>query len=384
MKKSILLITLSVTIALLASCTRELTDQLGEIQPQLNMNAQLKVGDSLHIVHLCLSTDKTLLPIQSASVRCLVNGKPVATAVKVDGDRYEVPQVEQYFMSYFSFAPSKLRQSSYGFEADFREGDKVRIEAEADGHAVWSEVIVPKAPEFEVADTSYAVDPDSYYESQGKKIYNKLMKIRLKGRDNIDGPNHYRLWGTLKSDDLVYLREFNRDPDEIPEVKTDRVMYETGIRIRWKNDPILNDGAPAEDLDLFGAGQNIYNAFSDNLFSDGSFELNVMVPKSQLEYIDEKIFWGEDGKTLVPVDSIFAVKKLEICLSAISEQDYHQLKSLNIKANVIDEGLFFTEPITFPDNVEGGVGLISIETPTKRAISLEGFMRSFLYFGEKD
>ena len=171
-----------------------------------------------------------------------MNGKPVATAVKVDGDRYEVPQVEQYFMSYFSFAPSKLRQSSYGFEADFREGDKVRIEAEADGHAVWSEVIVPKAPEFEVADTSYAVDPDSYYESQGKKIYNKLMKIRLKGRDNIDGPNHYRLWGTLKSDDLVYLREFNRDPDEIPEVKTDRVMYETGIRIRWKNDPILNDG----------------------------------------------------------------------------------------------------------------------------------------------
>ena len=63
-----------------------------------------------------------------------------------------------------------------------------------------------------------------------------------------------------------------------------------------ENDPILNDGAPAEDLDLFGAGQNIYNAFSDNLFSDGSFELNVMVPKSQLEYIDEKIFWGEDGK----------------------------------------------------------------------------------------
>ena len=106
MKKSILLITLSVTIALLASCTRELTDQLGEIQPQLNMNAQLKVGDSLHIVHLCLSTDKTLLPIQSASVRCLVNGKPVATAEIVDGDRYDVPQVEQYFMSFFSFAPS--------------------------------------------------------------------------------------------------------------------------------------------------------------------------------------------------------------------------------------------------------------------------------------
>lgn len=384
MKKSIFLITLSVAISFPVSCTQELTDQLGEIQPQLNMNAQLKVGDSLHIVHLCLSTDKTLLPIQSAAVRCLVNGKLVATAVKVDGDRYAMPQIEQYFMSYFCFVPSKLRQSSYGFKADFHEGDKVRIEADADGHAVWSEVIVPKAPAFEVADTAYAIDPDSYYQSQGKTFYNKLMKIRLKGRDNIDGPNHYRLWGILKSDDLIYLREFQQDADEIPEMKTDRVMYETGIRIQWKNDPILNDGAPAEDLDLFGAGQNIFNAFSDNLFSDGPFELNVMIPKSQLEYIDEKIFWGEDGRTLVPVDSIFAVKTLEICLSAISEQDYHQLKSLNIIAYGNDEGLFFTEPITFPDNVEGGVGLISIETPSKRVIPMKGFVRSFRVFGEPD
>lgn len=390
MKHSRILLCLTLATTLLASCRKDLDYKLGGIEPQLNMNAQLKVGDTLHIVHLCFSTDKTLRPVQSAAVRCLVNGKLVATAAEVDGNKYRTPLVNSHSWPGYSFSPKDMLQKSFGFKADFKEGDKVRIEADADGRKAYSEILVPKTPDFEIADTTASYDPNETYEWKGEKYYKQTLKLHLRGRDNVQGSNYYRLWGILKSDDLIYLggqhaetpSDPGTEPQEEPgEVKTERIQYENGILLRWKNDPILNDGAPAEDLDLFGASQNIYNAFSDNLFSDRPFDLNVQVYRSELRHINDQIFRDREQDA---VDSVLAKNTLVVCLSAVSEAEYHLLKALNIRANGSDEGQFFTEPITFPDNVEGGIGLVSIETPLKRCLELPPFVQRLELYAETD
>lgn len=392
MRKFFLLLVLSAAVPLMGACQKELTYNRKDIQPRLNLNAQLKVGDTLHIVHLCLSTDKTILPVQSGSVRCVVNGKLAATAIEVDGDKFVLPLIGSFYWSTTSYSPGKMRQKSFAFKADLQAGDKVRIEAEADGHSAWAEVIVPKAPEFEIADTTSSFDPNDYYEGGGQKFFRQTVKFHLKGSDNVPGANYYRLWGTLLADDLIYLRKKDpqepgeETPEEPDQVLTGRATYEKGIHLQWRNDPILNDGAPAEDLDMFGAGENIYNAFSDNLFSDSSFDLNFEIWREQLQHIDDRILWREENGSveLQPVDSVYAQNTLAVCLSAISEQQYHLLKSLNIKANGPDEGMIFTEPVTFPDNVVGGVGLVSIENPAVRKLPLPGFLRKFNFYMETD
>ncbi len=48
------------------------------------------------------------------------------------------------------------------------------------------------------------------------------------------------------------------------------------------NDPILNDGAPAEDIDFAGASENTFRVFSDRQFSDGTFNIGFSVNANEI------------------------------------------------------------------------------------------------------
>lgn len=366
---------------LLGACTETLDYHRTDIPPQLNMNAQLKVGDTLHLVHLCISTDKTIQEIRSGTVRCLVNGTLAATAKPVDAENHVTKILDNSFEGGRNNTPKQLLQQSYGFQADFKEGDIVRIEAEADGFSAWSEVIVPKAPRFEIADTMSSVDPSHTIVTDDEVLPSKTLKIRLKGTDDVPGKNYYRLWGMLQSDQVFHysVEEFDPETSQMKETAAQkRCFYANGIKLWWGNDPILSDGAPAEDLDLFGARENYYNAFSDNLFSGGTFELGFMVHKEYLGYADPEVFYRQqpDGQFFYP-DSVFVRNRLEICLSAITETDYDMLKALSLHKYNDEDISFFTEPITFPDNVEGGVGVVSVENPTRKPIPIKEVMLRF-------
>jgi len=311
-------------IACALSCTKELDYHRDDIKPMLTLNAQLSTAEDIHIVSLSISTDITVTKIKSGSVKCFVNGNSVGESWILDGDKPLHPSEDEFV---WNPTPEDMNQTCYAFKASFKAGDVVRIEATAnDGeYAAWSEVTVPEAPDFKVADTS------SVWSKDKSRIDD--LKFVLKGNDLKGKDSYYSI--------NVYIPELDAHP-----------------RLDKGNDPILLDGGTAGDMDIFGTSDNSYNVFSDNLFKDGSFTLSFTVPSYWLMDIDEN---GDYSATH------YGLECIQVLMNGISREEYHYLKSLSIYDN-IGGGSGLTEPISFPDNVNGGIGIVSVANPTVATI----------------
>lgn len=347
---------LIVAISLAVSCERELDYHRNDIQPQLMMSAQLIAGEPEHVVHLSISQDVKVDKISSGSVKCFVNGSLVAEGKEVDGDAY---MREDAFQSKLRSGPaSSSNQTSYAFKADFKPGDKVVIEATANGseYSAKSTLVVPKAPSFEIVDTLFMQSGNT-----GRFSQQPVFKVRIKGKDVAGEKSFYRLTGGFQKVNTFHetgLISYGPDGEPTEDEKTWTEEKSGQLGIEAGNDPILNDGAPAEDLDIMGVSENIFNVFSDNLFADGSFDLGFQVPADSLVNMPIGRFSSAE------VDS-----ELSVTVSGMSETQYNYLKSMNLYQYNYGE-LTFAESITFPDNVDGGTGIVGISTPATVSIRI--------------
>ncbi len=57
MKRILTLLYVTVLATVFSACTKEIDFHRNDIKPQLLMNAQMTVGDTLHIVYLAISKD---------------------------------------------------------------------------------------------------------------------------------------------------------------------------------------------------------------------------------------------------------------------------------------------------------------------------------------
>ncbi len=349
-----LLVTALLTAAL-SACSKEVVFKRNDISPTLLVSSQMTAGEPFHIVCLAISKDIQIDRINSGSVRCYINGELAAEGIVDDGNDDAFMTDEE--TGVYGIQASDAMQTRFTFKADFKPGDLVRIEAEANDGAykAYSEVTVPKAPEFHIADTIHQQTP-----SGGNQFHNGSYRIILDGRD-IEGENdYYRIKMGYSRLDKAF-----RETADGPKRWDVRHGFRH-IRFDKGKDPILNDGAASEDLDLFGASRNSFNVFSDRLFSDKSFrittEIDSSIPNSG-PMIDGD---GEYDRT----DSEIS---LHAVIYGITEEEYHHLKALSIY-DYVDGDITFTEPISFPDNVEGGVGLVSICTPSVATVI---FKRTF-------
>lgn len=347
-----LLITALLTAAL-GACSKEIVFNRNDISPTLLVNSQMTAGDSFHIVYLAISKDVRIDTINSGSVRCYINGELAAEGIVDDSDDDAFTTDEE--TGVYGIQPGGAKQTRFIFKADFKPGDLVRIEAEANDGAykAYSEVTVPKAPEFHIADTSYQKNtPD------GSMFFNGSYRIILSGNDIRGETDYYRL-------KMGYSRVDRAFRDDADGPKRWDVRHEfRHVRFDKGNDPILNDIATSENLDLFGASQNSFNVFSDRLFTDETFRITTEIDSSIPD-------------SFPMVDKEYDRTDSEISLSAviygITEDEYHYLKAVSIY-DYVDGDTLFTEPVSFPDNVEGGVGLVSICTP---AVATVIFKRTF-------
>ena len=248
-------------------------------------------------------------------------------------------------------AAGKNKQTRYSFKADFKPGDVVRIEAEAeaDGETfkAYSEVVVPNAPEFIITDTLRQKD------QYGDYVY----RIRVRGKDITGEDNFYR----ILSGRSIIDRKI-RYANEEEEAKTwEETTDYSFIRLDKGNDPILNDGAPAEDLDLEGASENTFRVFSDRQFSDGTFNIGFSVNENE-------IIFGLHG--VLNYNRMESVTTLSVTIRGITKDEYYYLKALSIY-DYLDGDTTLTEPVSFPDNVEGGIGLVSISTESVASIKFK-------------
>ena len=358
------LIFIAAVSVLLGACTKDIDFNLKDIKPQLIVNSQMTVGDTLHLVYLAVSKTDRVEKINSGSVKCYVNGNFVADGqldnrddklfIKEDLHLYGYVYKDEHHKDVYSpeaNGASKNKQTRYSFKADFKPGDVVRIEAEAeaDGETfkAYSEVVVPKAPEFSITDTL----------SQKNQYGDHVYRIRVKGKDIIGEDNFYRiLSGRSVIDKKI------RYASEKEEAKTwEETKGYSFIRLDKGNDPILNDGAPAEDLDLEGASENTFRVFSDSQFSDGTFNIGFSVNANEIIY-------GLHG--LLNYNRMESETTLSVTIRGITKDEYYYLKALSIY-DYLDGDTTLTEPVSFPDNVEGGVGLVSISTESVASIKFK-------------
>ena len=358
------LIFIAAVSALLGACTKDIDFNLTDLKPQLIVNSQMTVGDTLHLVYLAVSKTDRVEKINSGSVKCYVNGNFVADGqldnrddklfIKEDLHLYGYVYKDEHHKDVYSpeaNGASKNKQTRYSFKADFKPGDVVRIEAEAEAGGetfkAYSEVVVPMAPEFSITDT--LLQKNQY----GDKVY----RIRVKGKDITGEDNYYRiLSGRSVIDKKI------RYANEHEEAKTwEETKDYSFIRLDKGNDPILNDGAPAEDLDLEGASENTFRVFSDRQFSDGTFNIGFSVNAGE-------IIIGPNG--LLNYDRMESESTFSVTILGITNDEYYYLKALSIY-DYLDGDTTLTEPVSFPDNVGGGVGLVSISTESVASIKFK-------------
>lgn len=362
--KTIIRISMLVVLSVATcACVKEVTFRRDDIKPQLMLNAQMVAGDTLHTVYMAISRNDRIGKIASGTVKCYVNGILVADGkqdnrddtlfVKEDwhydgiyiGDRYDAKN-----------SAGVTKQTRYTFKADFKPGDVVRIEAEADGgvYKAYSEVTVPKAPTISTIDTLFQKS------SHGFAQY----KIRVKGKDIVGDDNYYRIVTGNSIHDIK-----TRNASKYSEAKTwEETSGYRYVEFEKGNDPILNDGATSsEQMDVEGASVNTFRVFSDRQFADGTFSIGFTVGRSD-------ILPRPDNHGSNWYDRMERESNLIVTVYGISEELYHYLKALSIY-NYMDGDMSILESVSFPDNVNGGIGLVSISTP---AVATVTFRRNYI------
>jgi hypothetical protein len=327
---------------LAAGCYEEILIPTEDKDPVLVMNAQMDNLEKRHTVSLSRSLLSKVEPLPGARVKVYVNGALVAEAVETPED-------------------SGWNQTAYEFEATFKPGDEVRIEATKDAFSASSTVVVPPAVAIASVDTSsvrmtYLDETDDFIQ----------LKARFK---DLPGDSWYGVDNRIH-DLWEYLDE---DGNVIPEytVATNgQGVIETGF------DPVISEGSgktSGSDLAALLSVENTYHCFSDAPIAGEECTLRVMtypwnVYLGDYQYgllipqvlVDDPDSWSILSKLPFRVhrECFFRLRSLDFT-------QYHYLKALNNLETFGTEMSFLVEPTIIPSNVEGGLGFVSIETVTE-------------------
>ena len=336
MKKTIYLLLLSF---LAVSCYEEIILPVGDDQPVGVMNAQLNTMSTSHHVFLSVTRKSKVEALPGADVRVFVNGTQVATAE-------ENPSTYQ-----------KQRETIYSFNATFKPGDEVRIEARKDAFSLSASVTVPQPVTISSIDTStvrmaYMDEVETYL--QVKTLF-----------QDIPGSTFYRVTGRML-DDFQYLDDEKNPVPNYSGTVDYTMSVETGF------DPVISEGGGktgGADLASLLAEEYSYHCFSDIPFSGQECTIRPLVyPSFRLgrtagfpipdslqdtDYTDIYHMWREIHR------------RAFIQLRTMDFSQYHYLKALeNLDAFGTDL-TFLVEPTTLPTNVEGGLGFVGVETVTE-------------------
>ena len=149
-------------------------------------------------------------------------------------------------------------------------------------------------------------------------------------------------------------------PHEIADIDTVTIpmtkYYYTQNFLRYKiNIKDRSTNSDDEDNGMFDTVKNIYGVFDDSRFKNTSYTMTV--------YNQTDIDGFPEYGTNVKMDII-------VRLLSITETEYYYLKALNlVDSDAYDETI--NEPIKYPSNVHGGIGMIGISTETSKIIHIE-------------
>lgn len=328
--------------ALLAACDNPLEYKPSNVNDELVVNGLLKVDEDWHQVYVSVSHTEYVSLVKSGELRCYVNGTQVAkTSSLVDVQDYDGGTQSRYFR----------------FQAPFKAGDVVRIEVDADGRfSAWNEQVVPGLPTVTKVDTVSVRQRSDWGEVSDCYRFD----IGLKDTDP-------------EEDDFFRIDIVNHSESVFYEdgVEIGKDSYEQSCSIFTEDDPILNEGHFSSGEMPFEIGStNEYGIVTDNMFAGASATLRPIVDK----YSFGPGGWM-DGADKVVSDNYAYVK-----VYGISKPSYYYFKALNmLRSGDTDLAL---EDVQIPDNIEGGIGFVSIANPVIHKFYLGKVEYEPVYYGD--
>lgn len=336
------------------SCTTTEYVDIDNIDPILVLNAQLSSGDSTHMVHLGASSRSQVRAIKGASVDVSINDAAPLKALLIEEEE------------------STGHGGRYSFKAEIKPGDKVLISA-TDGVSLsaQADVTVPKAPDIvsmemipnvkhSTSGSVFDLGGGSYYEPEPPEgapyAYSAWHEIKLTLRDFPSEDSFYRL--------SFYLETTITEPDG-----TIR-RFENGLWMDTDSEPVFSAQTSSSGglIDELVDSYNTYNVFSDAIFQDKEYSLKFFIQENNL--INYRIFTGEyfyDPQKnsyeyyILPEGATYT-NEIVAAVYSITKDQYYYLKALDLNENF---GILFSEPVSIPSNVTGGLGFVTVDALTR-------------------
>ena len=336
-----------IAAGLLAACDNPMDFKPADKDDELVMNALLDAGEHTHYVTLSVSGTEFVRSVNNAVLRCYVNGTKVAT-------------VTEFLEEENDYSYTRFRRVM-SFNADFKAGDVVRLEAEAEGKfSAWNEQVVPDTPVLVSVDTTTVEKHTDNSSATGMRFDTRLENTQ-------SGEDFYRM--------AVYLRRDCTFYDE-DDHNLGRNVKDYVCNLDVDNDPILSDGYIGNDegLGLELGTYNFYGAFTDSQFDGASATLRpIIYPGSSYQY-------GYYPSYDIPVDTrkvktdLYAIASVQ----SISKTHYLYLKAMNNLRGGSDD--LALEDIQIPDNVEGGIGFVGLSNSSAKTFFLGSWVDSTIYY----
>ncbi len=345
MKKSVFIHIAFISLALAPSCESVLDlgdDGLGDV---LLMNAQMCAGDSTHTVWLSLNSARVISSAPDATISCFVNDRMVC----------QTRRVAECNEHSFAFSNTVFRASGYKIRAHFTPGDNICIKADYQDHHCEAHVVVPRAPIIRDVMTD--------------ETHNFTIRIQ-------DIKNEYSFYSLHISRESCVIVEETGSPWSSLSPGDTTAYEKNDVWIDSRDEPLLNSGTRTiinPELTQESFFDNTDNIFSDSMFRNEEYEIRVSTPKESF-LIRPKLY--EDGNRQI------GYNKATIRIKSFSEEEYVYLTGCEYVRSFEGNSLY-SEPFIFPDNVDGGMGFVSVSSysdyvinfPPRRFDSIEDWIR---------
>ena len=350
-------IPISAALLLFCSCTNLLDYKSGQAQELIIMNAMLSTDETEHTVWLHRGLIDKVEALDNARLDCYINGTFAARAVPVrTSDHYD------------------FNYSTYSFSAEIRPGDEVRLEATSGKLHASATVTAPQPATLVSVDTltvtdspyqniaAYATEGSYYYIANS--VSGQALSCNLKLQDRPGEANWYRLGVILE------FEQQDRFPDHPARDRTRLMHYDW--HFGFDLDPILSDGYTSQEAGIDSIIEPVYNyycSFRDTRFSDG--EATVEIHLSPFRVPVYVLYPGEEDDDRNVVHTI--CPRLVLRFLTLSEEAYQYLSAINRSQSIGYDWNVLTEPVPFPSNVEGGLGLVTVASASDRILEYPSY-----------
>ena len=322
------------------SCQNEIPFNIKENSPKLVVNAMIDINFEDNFIFVSKTGKDYTGSVNDATINIYINEElreQLTEFIEPDTVLYEPDS------TYYQYYDYNSSDKKYKTNLRFHPGDKVKIEVFADDNKyhAWAEDIIPQPLEIEQIDTMTFIDHSQYYS-------NTQIRLKTTFTDFPNEKNFYRL--------VVVQKNNYQIKDTIG-----NIIYKENEETKYMDtrlDPILNNGRVSTDDDIFPQVENRYAAFDDKQLN-GTYTMTTSFnrPDSNSYYST-----GEGIIERVAID-------FKVHLISITEMQYYYLKALSVIYDMnYDE--YLSMPVSFPSNVEGGVGFVGFSAGTHKTFSI--------------